>query len=65
MAMRDGFAFRQHLRETLHAQTLRRDEEKIQFAVEIIEADLARGRAVAVRVDALGRETRTPPSLAT
>ena len=35
------------------AQALRGDEEKLQFAVEVIEACLARGGAVAPGVDAL------------
>ena len=38
MATRDGFAFRQHFGEAGHAQALRRDEQKLQLAVQIIDA---------------------------
>ena len=49
-------ALRQHLRKSGHAQSLRRDEEKLQLAVEVVDAGLARSPAVAAGMDALHRE---------
>ena len=65
IAIRHGLRLREHLREARHAQPLRRDEEEVELAVEVVEADLARGRAVAAGVDALGREARARCSFAT
>ena len=42
----------QHLRETGDSQPLRRDEQKLQLAIEVIKAGLARSGAVAARMDA-------------
>ena len=49
-------ALGQHLREAGDAQALRRDEEELQRAVEVVDAGLARGGAVAAGVDALHGE---------
>ena len=51
------FALRQHLDKAIHAKTLRGDEEELQLAGEIVEADLAGGGAVAAGVDAFDGET--------
>jgi hypothetical protein len=40
--------FGEHLRESSHAQPLRGDEEEVQFSVQILHADFARGGPVAV-----------------
>ena len=50
-------AFRKHLRETGHAEPFRRDEQKLQFAVEVIHAGLARGPAVPAGMNAVRGET--------
>ena len=50
------FAFCKHLRETGHTEPLRRDEQKLQFATQVIQAGLARGRTVTAGMDAVGGE---------
>ena len=52
-----GFPPGKHFRETGNAQPLGRDEEELQVAVKIIDAGLARCRAVAAGMDALDGET--------
>ena len=56
MAISDGLALGQHLGKAGDAQPLRRDEEELQAAVEVVDAGLARGGAVAAGVDALHGE---------
>ncbi len=45
-------ALAEHLRETGNTQPLGRDEEKLQAAVEVVNASLARGLAIEPGVDA-------------
>ena len=54
------FPLRQHLRKPGHAQALGRDEQELQLAVQIIDTNLPRRRAVASRMDAFHREARVP-----
>ena len=49
-------ALGEHLGEAGDAQALGRDEEELQFAVEVVDAGLAGGGAIAAGVDALHRE---------
>ena len=51
-----GLALGQHLGEAGNAQAFGRDEQKLQGAVQIVDAGLARRRAVAAGMDALHRE---------
>ena len=51
-----GLAFGEHFGEAGDAQALRGDEEELQGPVEVIDAGLAGGGAVAAGVDALDRE---------
>ena len=56
MAIRDGLRLASISGKPGDAQALRRDEEELQVAVEVVDAGLARGGAVAPGVDALHRE---------
>ena len=49
------FSLGQHFGEARDAQALRRDEEELQFAGEIIDAGLPGGGAIAAGMDALDR----------
>ena len=49
-------SLREHLGKTRDAQTLRRDEEEVEIALQIVETHLTRFRSIAARVDALGTE---------
>ncbi len=49
-------ALRQHLREAGNAEALRGDEEEVELAVEIVDANLPGGGTIASRVDAVGAE---------
>ena len=60
IAISAGFRFASISGKPAHAQPLRRDEEKLQLAVQIIDAHLARGRAIAPGVDAFHREAAFP-----
>ena len=51
-------ALGQHLGEAGDAQALGRDEEEVEPAVEVVDAGLARGAAVAAGVDALHARSR-------
>ena len=51
-----GFALGEHFGEAGDAQALGRDEEELQIAVEVVDAGLAGGGAVASGVDALHGE---------
>ena len=53
-----GFALGEHLREADDAEAFGGDEEELEFAVEVVYADLAGGRAVAPGVDAFDGETK-------
>ena len=56
MAMSVGLALGQHFGEAGDAQALGGDEEELQRAVEVVDAGLAGGGAVAAGVDALDGE---------
>ena len=49
-------SFGEHLREAPHAQPLRRNEQKVELPVQVLQANFARCRPVAARMDSLGRE---------
>jgi hypothetical protein len=49
-------SFGEHLRKARHPQSLRRDEQKLQLALELIEANPARVGPRAAGVDALDDE---------
>ncbi len=51
-----GLALGEHLGEAGDAEALGGDEEELQFAVEVVDAGLAGGGAVAAGVDALDGE---------
>ena len=51
-----GLALGEHLGKAGNAQPLRRDEEELQAAVEVVDAGLARGLAVEPGVDARDAE---------
>ena len=56
MAMSDGLRFASISGKAGDAQPLRRDEQELQRAVQVVDAGLARGGAVAAGVDALDGE---------
>ena len=51
-----GLTPRQHFRKTRDAQPLGRDEQELQAAFQIVDADLARVGAAAAGVNALGAQ---------
>ena len=53
-------ALGEHLGKARDAQALRRDEEKVELAGEVIDASLPGGGAVAAGVDALDRAAQAP-----
>ena len=54
----DRLALGQHFGKTGHAQPLGRNEQKIQLAPQILDADLARHHPVTTGVNAIGPQSQ-------